>query len=467
MTTVNRTDQALASPKRGHTFQCHWAYLTLALAAASLAGCGESASTPAIGPGAFIRPSSPPVASAAPNGPAPDAPLPPSTQPLSGPGLRPVVATFPPSVTPGRPRSVAALLGTVNGQPLFVQDILAPIAAQLAGEAATSRTQAYFKQRATASIARELRLKIDNLLMLHAAERQLSRDQRREIAVWVARKKAKLVAQYFGSEEMADQALRQHGSSLQKTLRHFRHKLIVEMYVDGQLLPSIIITRRQIWAYYQRHLKKFTRPAQISLYTITYPVIRQWPRDPNDPTHTQPIRHPTPAQVREACRKALAYCQQLENRIRHGADFAVLAQDNSVDYQAQNGGHWANLRRGTLSNLRLEKKAFALPPHTMAPPLLIANKQDPRRDVVVIMRVGAVQHHRVIPFAVAQKTINQKLRDRQFRRLMHRYYQRMYSQAAIAARAQMLRTALSVATALYYPRASADENGGSPSSRPG
>lgn len=357
-----------------------------------------------------------------------------------------------PAPLPGKPLTVAALLGTVNGRPLFVQDILHPLAAELRNQAATSRTQSYFREQAMTSIARQLQIKIDNMLLLQAARQQLSKDQKKEIVVLTAQKKAKLIAQYLGSAEVANRALERQGSSLARKTRQIREKLTIRVYISRLIAPSLVVTRRQIWNYYQSHRSHFTSHARISLYTITYPVIRQWPRDPHDPTHTRPIRHPTPAQLLQAQRQAIAYCRKLEDRIRHGANFAFLAEDNSVDYHARNGGHWPNVRRGELTNPQIEKVAFALRPHSMAPPLLIVNKKNPRRDVVVIIRVTRVWPHKVIPFAVAQKRIATKLRDREFHRLMNRYYQRLYNQASIAARERMLATATDAAVALYYDK---------------
>ncbi len=371
--------------------------------------------------------------------------LPTSAIPVPQPDIQAVVAP-----APGTNLAVAALLGTVNSKPLFVQDVLRPISKELKNAAAISKTKAYFQQQATQSIARELNVQIENILFLAKAKRFLDKDDMEEVEAVVAARKAKIVAQYMGSQQLADRALRQQGSSLHQKLQAIRNQTIIGMYLNRTVYPKLISTRRQLWHYYQAHIARYTQHASVDLFTITYRVINQWPRDPNDPTHTQPVAHATKAQIATACREAVAYCNKLESEIRHGANFALLAENNSSDPAADNGGHWPNTRRGELSNPLIEKIAFSLQPHTMAPPLLIKNKFNPRGDAVVIIRVGAVTRHHVIPFGQEQAAIAMLLRQRMYRHFMRIYQHNMYDPASIQAMTKMVSTAEQVATSLYF-----------------
>ncbi len=427
-----------------------------------LSGCAQNGSREpsSISASAFIRPgvpiSRPPATSR--SAPAVTAPLATQPQPvamLNDPTIAPPriqsanirAAKLP---APGTNLAVAALLGTVNSKPIFVQDVLRPIAKELKNAAAISKTKSYFQMQAEQSIARELNVKIDDILFLAKAKRFLNKDDMKEVAAVVAAKKAKIVAQYMGSQQLADRALREQGSSLNKKLRAIRNQTIIGMYLNRTVYPKLISTRRELWHYYQAHISKYTRHASVDLYTITYRVINQWPRDPSDPTHTEPLADPTKAQIAAARRKALAYCDKLESEIRHGANFALLAENNSSDPAADNGGHWPDTRRGELSNPLIEKIAFSLKPHSMAPPLLIKNKSNPRGDAVVIIRVGAVTRHHVIPFGQEQAAIAMLLRQRMYRHFMRIYQRNMYNAASVKAISHMVATASEVATSLYF-----------------
>jgi PPIC-type PPIASE domain len=436
----------------------------------SAAGCSNVSEQPAgnISPTSFIRPNSPEIvpttlpaaqdlANTNPVSPDGNATAPAAvsvTQPPMilapdiAPESAPSIQTAPEAQT-GQTLPVAALLGTVNGKPIFVSDILNPIAGQLKAAADQSRTEDYFREQVIEIIGRQMQAKIDDILMLHSAEATLTSDDLKEVDGYVAQQKAKIVAQYQGSEDQANLELIAAGSSLDQTLQGIHDEAMVELYREKNIWPKVVVTRKQIFDYYQNHLEDYTQDANADLYTITYPVIRMWPLDPNDPTHTNHITNPTPAQIQEARNKALAYCRGLEDQIRQGANFGFLAEDNSVDYQAQNGGHFPNVVPGEFSDT-IDKVIFSLPSNSMAPPLLISDDQNPRRDVVMIIKVGHVQPHAVVPFSVAQTPIIETLRDQEYNTLMNSYIQGLLSGASVSAENQMLGTAIDVAVSIYY-----------------
>ncbi|HTV47680.1 MAG TPA: hypothetical protein VMG59_04480, partial [Phycisphaerae bacterium] len=109
-----------------------------------------------------------------------------------------------PEPQPGQVLSVAGLLGTVNGMPIFVSDVLNPIADQLKTAAAQSRTEDYFREQIVQAIGQQVQGKVDDILMLHAAQASLTSDDMKEVDAWVAQKKAEIVAQYQGSVDQAN-----------------------------------------------------------------------------------------------------------------------------------------------------------------------------------------------------------------------------------------------------------------------
>ncbi len=397
----------------------------------------------------ILAPEAHPIASTSPGGQiAPTSSV--NDAPASlGADLSPVQAA--PELPPGQTLSVAALLGSVDGRPLFVQTIFNMVNRELQREASESRTKKYFEQQAIATLARAIHSKVDTMLLLSEARRRLSSDRKKQIEAYVRVREAKLLAQYMGSEERANRALKRQGTSLDRRMEAIRDKATLELFINHVIYPQIVITRRDLIRYYRRHIAQFTRHASVSLYTITYPVIRQWPRDPNDPTHTQPISHPTAAQLHTARQEALAYCRHLEKEIRHGANFAFLAEDNSVDYAAANGGHIANVRPDELSNQKLARLITSLQAHQMAPPMLITDTKNPRRDVVLIVKLGKVVHHHVLPFDAVEKKILHKLSNREYQRLISAYYNRLYGGESLNALEGMARTAAAVAVAKYWP----------------
>ncbi|MGC8551233.1 MAG: peptidylprolyl isomerase [Phycisphaerae bacterium] len=350
----------------------------------------------------------------------------------------------------GQPLTVAALLGTVNGHPIFAGDVLSLVAKQLQQEARQSRTKDYFDQLAVDTVAQAVRARIDHMLILQAAKRNLTKDDYKQVDTYVRQQEAKFLTQYQGSEATADRELRLQGSSMAKKMTSMRHMVTIQLYLERTITSRLVVTRRQIWDYYQSHLAEFTQQPAVDLYTITYPVLRQWPKDPGDPSHTRVVAHPTPAQLAEARSKALAYCDQLENKLKHGANFAFMAEDVSTDAEANNGGHWGIIKAGTLANAKVQSVAFSLPSHGMAPPLLVEDPKNPANDQVEIIKVGRVWHKHVTPFSQAQQKISKELKQRMWTRMMEKFRQQLYGDAAVEAIDQMVATATQVATSEYF-----------------
>lgn len=344
---------------------------------------------------------------------------------------------------------VDALLGTVNGRPLFVGDLLRPIARQLHHEAAACRSCRDFRRQAAESIYERLQQHISNLLMRDAAREHMSKTQRGFLNLYTKSERTKLVSQYKGSAALADRALRLRGTTLVRYLANKRRHEMVQLYLSERIAPRMEVTRRQIYEYYRHHLKQFTRRAKLSLYMITYPVARKWPARyrGKDATGT-----PSPAEIQQARVAALAYADHLENELRaHKASFAELAEENSVDPLRDQGGHWENFHRGMLNNKALEDMAFDTPAHSMAPPRLLLTPHDPRRDMVVIIRVGSVKPRRVAPFSEAQVAISERMNLQQSRRYYGAYYKRLEKQSTVEeAMHHIVSTAANVALADYY-----------------
>jgi hypothetical protein len=317
-------------------------------------------------------------------------------------------------------------------------------------EAADSRNRFYFEHQAAKTLLRAIHSKVNTMLLLAQARRRLTSDEKKQVDAYVRVREAKLLAQYMGSEVRADRSLKRQGTSLDRRLRSIRDKAMLELFLQHTIYPRIIITRRDLIRYYRRHIADFTTHTSVSLYTITYPVIRQWPRDPNDPTHTEPIRHPTAAQLHEARLKALAYCRHLEDEIRHGANFAFLAEDNSHDLAAADGGHTPDVRPSDLANQKLARIIESLHAHQMALPFLVKAPADPRRDTVMIVKLGRVVRHRVLSFSAVEAKIRLKLTNREYQKMIQNYYNHLYGHQSVRAMETMAQTALAVAVAEYW-----------------
>ncbi len=284
---------------------------------------------------------------------------------------------------------MTALLGSVNGEPIFIDDIFRPIDAELRRLARVpNATTGDFRAVARETIAHQLDIRIGEILVLKAAKDALTDDDQKRLDAYMNLTTKDLISANGSSQAQADRILRAQGSSFDKELADRKRHAIIELYLHRTLWPKIVITRRMLLNEYQRRITEFTVPASVNLYTITIPIARFLTEpDPADPAKSRPIRDPTPTQITEATNRAVARARNLIAQLKAGADFATLAQDNSADSKKQQGGHWQRVQPGMLRWVQVEKTAFALPPNSIADPVIVPGENNPAETVVVIVRV--------------------------------------------------------------------------------
>ncbi|MGN6368757.1 MAG: peptidylprolyl isomerase [Phycisphaerae bacterium] len=338
-----------------------------------------------------------------------------------------------------------ALLGFVNAEPVFANDLFRPIDGELRSLASNCRDLSEFRSQARAAIQRQIQAHVQETLVISAAKASLTDQEKKGLDVYMATERSKLLSKYGGSLALADEALRAEGTSVEKTLDDERTTMIVRIYMHRELYPKIVVTRQMVLDEYER--TKHTEDEEIELFTITLRVSR-WLREPGENGKLGPINpNPSPAQIAQAEHMALKQGEDIVDQLRHGADFARLVEDNSQDDRANYGGRMPNVKRGSLKPV-LEKAAFALPANTVGEPLLIKDP-DFRRETVVILKVGQKKEARTIPFSEAQKDIYAALERKQYAELANEYTQKLYRQGAVEAVERMTNVAVDVAVARY------------------
>lgn len=347
-------------------------------------------------------------------------------------------------ITPNQSLTMNALLGMINGEPIFVQDILRPLDTDLVKLSKSARNLNDFKAQTYDMVRRQVNQQISDRLTMQKAKSALSEEDNQRIEIMLNKVRHDLLTPYAGSEAMADQALRARGSSLEKEISDRRREFVRRIYMQRTLWPRITVTRQHILSYYETHIKEFSFDAEVDLYTITMPVDR-FLRDPEG----KRIANPTPEQIKQATDAAVAKAKDLIAQIKDGADFAVLAEDNSVDNQRRNGGRWPRTRKGSLAREEVEHAAFSLPSNGIADPVYLS-EPDPAKARVVIVKVGDVQPARVTPFAEAQRDIEARLRESQWIKLMKNFTDKLASEAAVEGTMdRMIDTATEVAISRY------------------
>ena len=353
------------------------------------------------------------------------------------------------SVQANQTMTTNALIGFVNAEPVFLNDLFRPIDADLRRLAATARTLTEFKQSANALIASQLSQRVSESLVVAAAETQLTEQDKSRIEIYLALERSRLIADHGGSIPAADRALAATGSSVDKEMSDRRRAVVKDLYYQKNLSPHIVITRQMVLDAYEKDPKKWQQTSQVELYTITLPITK-WLREPTATGAIGPIMaNPTAEQIKAAETQALAQANEIVAKLKAGADFARLVEDyDSRDLARSNGGRTASVNRGSMVNTQLEEYVFSLPGGALGEPQLLRDP-DFHNTTAVVARIGKKTEARTIPFPEAQAQITSDLRQAQLRELQQREMDKLARGAAVEAVDRMRDVALDAAVTRY------------------
>jgi hypothetical protein len=347
-----------------------------------------------------------------------------------------------------------ALLGFVNGEPVFVDSLLRPLDEQLRSMSKKARDLSQFKQAARNIIEGQLQSTVSDILITSSAKAAMTEEDKGKLDMLMAKIRHDLIAKHGGSRAMAEQALRAQGSTVESEIADQRRHLTVQLYIQKQIRPKIVVTRQMVVEEYQRNPKSWQQESELELFTITLPVSRWLPREPGEGGKLGPVKKdPTSAEVQQAKAAALAKARELTAQLKASdnpvALFAQLAEDNqSIDGRGTKGGRTPNVKRGSLASTELENYVFSLPAKTVGEPFMIDDK-DPMRMRVVVNGVGEKKEPRTVTLSEAQQEIRGRLEQQQYKQLSNAYMESLYDQAAIERRDNMIDTALDAAVARY------------------
>jgi len=400
-------------------------------------------------PGRPAKPPQPEPIQPQPTSPEPPArptpePLPPAagpSEPTAQPPAEPVppARPLPPHLLPepqeieyGKPEIVAASLLRVNDQFMTIDDVLRACRDELAAlPAALDRHD--FRQRAEQIIRKEIGNQVLEALIYAEARLRLTDQQTQLIDQEMADFQRSMIAESGGSEQKLRAVLARRGEDLEAMLKDRRRRLTIRMFLQQRFYPAVSIGRRDLWEYYDRNRSEFVTPKQVQMRLIAAPYEKFLPEG---------IDSPTEGQLRAAAGRARQTIYKAADQLKAGQDFAEVARKNSRGIKAQAGGAWPMMPAGSFRLRQIEQIAFSL-------------EQGQVSDVIqtetgyYIVKAEKVQPERTVTFEEAQERIEQKLRDRQLRKLEQDYFQMLMKGAHVEQSERFLAVAVDKAVRRY------------------
>ncbi|MGB7136515.1 MAG: peptidylprolyl isomerase, partial [Acidobacteriaceae bacterium] len=153
---------------------------------------------------------------------------------------------------------------------------------------------------------------------------------------------------HLASMEDLQKAAEQQGVSFEDLKEQIRENVIRSEVISQEVGSHIQIAPSEIEDYYKQHQQEFERPEEVKLSEILIATP-----NPDDA-----------AQVAQAEKKA----DDVEARLKGGADFATVAKADSNGPTASDGGKLGEFKHGDLAKV-LEDAAFDLPTGRFTQPI--------------------------------------------------------------------------------------------------
>lgn len=313
--------------------------------------------------------------------------------------------------------AIEAMVGQVNGRPLYSSEVFEPMHEQLKRLGETLGPSE-FRQRAAVLIAQRLRQQITDSLILGEAEQQLTPEQNYGLLQYLKERRQELIRQLGeGSALLTEGTLREtSGITLDQKMERTRQQVIVQTYLREKLLPKVNVTVKDIQRYYKRHEKKFNPPPGRTVHMI------------------------------QTRKKSTA--KKIELDLLEGKPFLELAADENLnDYQPEKQGLFAESVAGD--------KIFG-PAHLNEAVLKLEQGQHSER---LELKTGSKRYLWIyvktlstgegITLREAQTQIEEKLRQQQFSELTNQYQQKLFENGSFNSIEDMLRKLLDIAINKY------------------
>ncbi len=337
---------------------------------------------------------------------------PPADAPSPAADTDPTPASAPTEVGPTG-YALDGMIGQVNGKAIYAHDVLEPLDAQLAA-LGRQLPRREFEQRAMELIGLRLQQIVTDALIYAEAQRDLTKSENLGLSQMIQVRRDELLRLYGrGSVALAEQTLREEGTTLDRKLEEFRQGVVVSKLLRDKLYPRVNVTKRDVERYYNDHRAEYNPPA-----TRTLRVIRV-----DDPE----------------------IAAKVAERLAVGDPFEKLATSvvNRPGLAARGGLMAAVTGDVIFREDELNQAVQGLGEGEYTPEAIPAGGE------YWFIMVEALDQPASVPLKMAQLEIEKVLADQQFRVLSERYRDELFRKGSYAALDQMGQQLLQIALNRY------------------
>jgi hypothetical protein len=176
-------------------------------------------------------------------------------------------------VPPGGLWPVDALVGQVNGRPVFADEFFGPIEDQLR-QIAANPDRVAGREQFVRTIRGYFKQTVDSELIVAEAESQLSPEQQQGVLAWLKSIQEATIAERGGSRAAAEASLQaEEDKTLDEFMQQRREVSLALRLLNQRIEPRAIVSWREVEQAYQRDAKIYNPPSQVRIGRIKLDVV--------------------------------------------------------------------------------------------------------------------------------------------------------------------------------------------------
>ncbi len=317
--------------------------------------------------------------------------------------------------------SIEAGVLVVSGENLTADEVIRRARPELERLARTFDEQG-FRERVGMSVFNTLRDLVSEVMLYKQIANRLTEEQDPLLEKAVNKAVEEMVAREAGGSTVRfEKLLIARDSNMDALRSQLRRQILNQQYLREQIRPKVVVTREELWHYYQTHQPKFQHPARAHVLLIEV-----------DPAALAAASS-QPADMAALAQQRLA---EIQRRLDAGEDFRTVAADLSTGSLRKLSGDIGWITQGSHRHQEIDERAFAQPIGLPGEPVAIG-----RRFYFVL--VEQRENARQVPFADAQDEIRPILERERYIQLVNDHVTDLWRKAAVGPVEPFMRTVLS------------------------
>ena len=174
------------------------------------------------------------------------------------------------NVDAGKSWPVDALVGQINGHPVFADSFFDPIDDQLL-RAAANPDRVVGREQFIRTVKAQFKETVDSELVVAEAESQLSPEQQQGLLAWLRSAQEATIAERGGSRAAAEASLQaEEDKTLDEFMEQRRQVALAGRLLNQKIEPRAIVSWREVLQAYERDRKIYNPPEQIAIGRIKF-----------------------------------------------------------------------------------------------------------------------------------------------------------------------------------------------------